>query len=697
MPILLQLPYPEFTLIINVDIISQPQQESIGGNQNAVHRKSVFIDSFFRQLNSQYGLVASYSRIELGINSEIIQQNILLFQACPKMVWDERRLVAELVEISKDRFMQDDYFKMKDFKIESRDFSELIASIDKKFPKNNIVSNKNITALQKFEYWYLGYFCLIDHYLKPDILYLAEPPYIFHCYIEGFISESVDTNALQHELPSGTISELPTQSRTADREYLDDYDPDKSIEKIVYVPKTVKHELELICSLYSKYIELLKRPDDDVNLFFLIEYFSRVVQHNSSHNLTNNLILLDEKKAKPHRYFTLAEKLFIAIHLDFRKNKYLYFQREDKGLIGWRIKSFLEVYELCYVRDDSFFTNLHSYMEQFKYENSSAGINKDLLKQEALESIKVKKNADAAKVYLKQKIKSDIFILRFDFSYESNSNFTAQQNAEAFNLLFADFLKNLKRTQIDMEKVDKTASETERVNKTELIAHMGVRFFYLDELHIDVTFIFDAKQLSDIDEDKNDKMIGYVNQEIIKAWKAYSITKKNQMNDYDKKIFDITSRADSKKRQKAETTKFRGIIEIVNRPLVNNIPINFPEHIKYHDHKNLRNFKKETINFYTSHALLCTWKTCLENLKEPVADDSNWLNMEQFIKGRLPKKKKKISEGEVEVEQKNAEASKLSMSDAEDINQSPSSEVESVLGNQGEEDKRIESQSSPQN
>lgn len=485
--------------------------------------------------------------------------------------------------------------------------------------------------------------------------------------------------------------------------YLKSYWQDKSLERITYIPKKAIHELKLVRSVYSDFSSLYlgneKERENEIKMLFLIEYFSRVIQHNSFQNLTNTSLSLDVKRGNPHKYLSLAEKLLIAINQYIGSNESLCLNADEQEIVGWRVKHFTDVYNNCRISDRSIITNLNGFLTQFKDGLSWGGQNDALLKQEALESIKATKNAVAARDYLNKKINSDIFVLRFDFGYDLNSAYSKQKNAEAFNQLFTDFLKNLKRVQIDLEEKAKDPDKKAKILKSELIAHIGSRYFLRDKLHIDATFIFDAQSLSDLEENKIETMIDYVENEIPRMWENYKANKTAQMDAYDQKNFkeNPIKESASKKGHKAETKKIRELIPHVGELRVYSLSLDYPRHIKQHDTKNLHSFKTTAINFYTAHALLCTWKGFLHNLKDVSAADSNWLYMEQFIKGRLPKKKKKISEEVVEVEQKNAEASELSISDVAGVSQSPSSEVESVLESQTDEDKEIQQQSSSQN
>ena len=682
--------------VICIDIISGPSANQKRYDIDAVGKKRDSIYSFFNALNPVFGLVASFSRFELGVKGKIVQQNILLFSVDKnKNPVDFRRVEAALKEIAEKRFARNEILHTEQFEIDKRNFTETIASFDKIFPQKNkhILRLKNESALRKFEYWFLGYFHLVDFYLKPDVSSYADAPFVLQYYQEGVVAESRISSLMGPEKPQQKKDKQRRNQRVGDATYLKNYWQDKSLEKITYIPKKAIHELKLVHAIYSQLLVLNRGNAGEIKMLFLIEYFSRVIQHNSFQNLINTSLSLDVKRGNPHKYLSLAEKLLIAINQYISSiGKPLWRNYAKQEIVGWRVKRFEEVYNNFSMSDRSIITNLNGFLTQFKDDLSWGGKNDALLKQEALESIKATKNAVAARDYLNKKINSDIFVLRFDFGYDLNSAYSKQKNAEAFNQLFTDFLKNLKRVQVDLEEKAKDPDKKEKILKCELIAHIGSRYFLRDKLRIDATFIFDAQSLSDLEENKIETMIDYVKNEIPRMWKNYKANKTAQMDAYDQKNFkeNPTKESASKKGQKAETKKFRELIQHVGELRVSSVRLDFPRHIKQHDTKNLHSFKTIAINFYTAHALLCTWKGFLHNLKDAGATDSNWLSMEQFIKGRLPKEKKKISEAVVDVEQEKAELSEVSMSDTEDASQSSSSDVESVIESQGDGDKEIQ-------
>ncbi|MCH2004375.1 hypothetical protein [Acinetobacter ursingii] len=685
--------------VICIDIISGPSANQKRYDIDAVWKKRDSIYSFFNALNPVFGLVASFSRLEFGVKGKVVQQNILLFSVDKnKNPVDFRRVEAALKEIAEKRFARNEILHTEQFEIDKRNFTETIASFDKIFPHKNkhILKLKNESALRKFEYWFLGYFHLVDFYLKPDVSSYADAPFVLQYYQEGIVAESRISSLMGPEKPQQKKDKQGRNQRVSEATYLKDYWQDKSLEKITYIPKKAIHELKLVHFVYSEFSDLYfrdkKDKENEIKMLFLIEYFSRVIQHNSFQNLTNSSLSLDVKRGNPHKHLSLAEKLLIAIYQYIYSDQPLWFNADEQEIVGWRVKHFQEVYKDLRISNRSIITNINGYLTQFKEGLSWGGQNDALLKQEALESIKATKNAVAARDYLNKKINSDIFVLRFDFGYDLNSAYSKQKNAEAFNQLFTDFLKNLKRVQIDLEEKAKDPDKKAKTLKSELIAHIGSRYFLRDKLHIDVTFIFDAQSLSDLEENKIKKMIDYVENEILRMWRSYKANKTAQMDAYDQKNFkeNPTKESASKKGQKAETKKFRELIQHVGELRVSSVRLDFPRHIKQHDTKNLHSFKTIAINFYTAHALLCTWKGFLHNLKDAGATDSNWLSMEQFIKGRLPKEKKKISEAVVDVEQEKAELSEVSMSDTEDASQSSSSDVESVIESQGDGDKEIQ-------
>ncbi|MFG0750490.1 hypothetical protein [Acinetobacter ursingii] len=678
---------------ICIDIISTPlvNQERYEGD--AIGEKRDFIYSFFDELNPRFGLVASYSRFEIGVGGKIVQQNILLFSVDKNNPIDSRRIEEELKVIVAKRFSLNKTSTSAQFEISKRNFTETIASFDNVFSKKHVLNIKNISTFQKFEYWFLGYFYLIDLYLKPDVSNYADAPFVLQYYQEGVVAESRNSSPDESEKPQQKKDKQGRSPRESDADKLNDYWQDESLKKITYIPKKAIHELKLVCAIYSQLLVLNRGNAGEIKMLFLIEYFSRVIQHNSFQNLIDTSLTIEEKRGNPHKSLSLAEKLLIAINQYISSiGKSVWRNYAKQEIVGWRVKRFEEVYNNFSISDRSIITNLNWFITQFKDDLSWGGQNDALLKQEALESIKATKNAVAARDYLNKKINSDIFVLRFDFGYDLNSAYSKQKNAEAFNQLFTDFLKNLKRVQIDLEEKAKDPDKKAKILKSELIAHIGSRYFLRDKLHIDVTFIFDAQSLSDLEENKIEKMIDYVENEILRIWRSYKANKTAQMDAYDQKNFkeNPTKELASKKGQKAETKKFRELIQHVGELRVSSVRLDFPRHIKQHDTKNLHSFKTIAINFYTAHALLCTWKGFLHNLKDAGATDSNWLSMEQFIKGRLPKEKKKISEAVVDVEQEKAELSDVSKSDAEDASQSSSSEVESLLGRQDTEGKEIQ-------
>ncbi|MHA3049961.1 hypothetical protein [Acinetobacter sp. ANC 4639] len=599
-----------YVLCLDIDFL--PQEERVEKNPRALEERKLAIQNFMHDLDPRYGLIRTYSRLEIGINHRLNHHVILLFKVKKNSVIDPREIKAELEVIMENRMaVADDFLKSQkfDINIRIRDFKDVIASLDTKFPKTNIIKARATLARQKFEYWILGYFFLVDIHLKPDLSLIIDSPYIDQHYLDGLVVEDIDSEEIETEPPHRKVIDDRKSGRGGDPlEKLKAYDLDQSLEKVKNLPKTVAQELEQVVSLYSEYAQLFDWDKEHLKLLFLIEYFMRVIQHNHIEAFTCPHVSRDVIKNNPDKYLSYVAKLFVAIHQMMVKGISDRREIQVNSWVGWRVKEFFELYDSCRHIHTNLLINLDTYLKRFKIPFYN--------EIEKAESVKASKNSLEAKEYLKKMIKRDVFALRFEFSYVQAEHSTKQQALEAFHLILTDFLKNLKRTK--------------KLSTAKLVAYLGTRFFQDNQLHADVTFIFDAQELLD-DDLKSEKMIQEVEGKIAVSLGKYLLTKQEKMDVYDNK--------------KAQTTQLRHAIQAIDKLKIQALSTDFPQPIKYHDKKALRAFIDKTISFYTTHALLCTWKPALESLIDPEnKEKSKLLNMKQFLKGRIIEPQKKSRE-----------------------------------------------------
>lgn len=582
----------------------------------------------FEQVGERYGLLAEYSRMEIGTNSSIVLQWVLLFKGHDPL--DIGRVRASIQQELESQMAGDSHLRTQSFKVGVQDLGCLFHSLDPKY--KDVIKASSKSERQVFEYWVLGYLYRVDSVLKPDLYLLADSPYVdWHREHSVLLRErpSVDNQSNRHRRH---------QTKTG-IERIDDFiDLDFSTEgKQVWknnnLPKQAKDDLKLLALLYSQYKKKLPVGEGEhescVQLLVSIEHFMRLIQHNPVQALIEEYLPQSQIEKSPLKCLSQQAKQYLVIGQQLTQfDLSLKEQIADLAFVGWRVRLFLQLFienQWGFQIDKGGIADLKSCLDRFKdLENYRIGGVKErssFFEIEKEEAVSVKRNQAKAKDYLNKAITQDVFAFRLEFSYQPNKAFTTEDNITSFNALLTDFLKNLKRTR--------------KISGESLIAYVGTRMFIGSTLTADITLIFSAEALSDYDEQKNEECIEQSRAKVIEYWRKYlsikelKIAKSKNASTVQHLYHEVFKDENLKVSQNTMIRSLSGSADLI--------------HIKHHDSKTLRSFKSELADFYSGHGLLCKWKSdMLENFT-PNDEGRSSKSMDQFLKGHMAYAKSKSS------------------------------------------------------
>lgn len=634
------------------EITLTPQETTIREKRYALDRKRIELLGCFPLLEERYGLLAEYSRIEMGINSSLVLQWVLLFKGHDPL--DIGRVRASIQQELESQMAGESYWNTQPFKVGVQDLGCLFHSLDPRY--KDVIKARSKSERQAFEYWVLGYLYRVDSVLKPDLDEL-----VGSLYVDWHREHSV----LLRERPSvnnQSNSDRRHQTKTG-IERIDDFiDLDfsaesKQIWKNNNLPKQAKDDLKLLALLYSQYKNKLpvewRDHESCIQLFVSIEHFMRLIQHNPVQALIEEYLPQSQIEKSPLKCLSQQAKQYLYIGQQLTQfGLSLKEQIADLAFVGWRVRLFLQLFienPWGFQVDRDGIADLKSCLDRFKdlehYRVDGVKERSSFFEIEKEEAVSVKRNQAKAKDYLNKAITHDVFAFRLVFSYQSNKAFTTEDNITAFNALLTDFLKNLKRTR--------------NISGESLVAYVGTRIFIDKALNADITLIFSAQTLSDYDEQKNEECIRRSRAKVIEYWWKYlsikelKIAKSKNASTVQHLYHEVFKDENLKVSQNT-------MIRSLSRPadLI---------HIKYHDSKKLRSFKSELADFYSGHGLLCKWKSdVLENFT-PSDEGHSSKSMDQFLKGHVVSDKPKQSKPKKETVQNRIRAEMENLVEGEDI------------------------------
>lgn len=617
--------------VMCLEITLTPQETTTEKKWHALKKKRITLQGCLRLLVERYGLLAEYSRIEIGINASLVLQWVLLFKGHNPL--DSRMVRVTIQQDLESQMNADEHWGTEPFKVDIRDLGRLIQSLDSRYKE--VMKARSGLARKAFEYWVLGYLYRIDSFLKPDLAQIADSFYVDK-HLEHPVSLwSVKRSSVHNQEVNLQRYQTKTEIERIDNFIdLDFSTENKKIWKNNNLPKKAKDDIKLLALLYLQYKNKLpigwREQENCVQLLVSIEHFMRLIQHNPVQALIEEYLPQSQIEKSPLKCLSQQAKQYLVIgqqlsQLDYSLKK----QIADLGFVGWRVRLFLQLFidnpwgfqikldgraglEFCLGR----FKDLQHYRVGDLQGSSS------LIDIEKKEIVSVERNQAKAKDYLNKAIKHDVFAFRMEFSYQPNEAFTPAENVTAFNALLTDFLKNLKRTR--------------KISGESLVAYIGTRMFIDNVLNADITLIFSAQNFSDYDETKNKECIKQSRAKVIEYWKNYISIKEGKISK--SKEASAETRPNYLNLFKDENLKIgqSAMITSLSEP---------PDliHIKHHDSKKLRSFKSELADFYSGHGLLCKWKSdMLENLI-PSEESDRSKNMDQFLKGHVVSDKRKQS------------------------------------------------------
>lgn len=634
------------------EITLTPQETTIREKRYALDRKRIELLGCFPLLEERYGLLAEYSRIEMGINSSLVLQWVLLFKGHDPL--DIGRVRASIQQELESQMAGESYWNTQPFKVGVKDLGCLFHSLDPRY--KDVIKARSKSERQAFEYWVLGYLYRVDSVLKPDLVEL-----VGSLYVDWHREHSV----LLRERPSvnnQSNSYRRHQTKT-DIKRIDDFiDLDfgaesKQIWKNNNLPKQAKDDLKLLALLYLQYKDRLpvdgyREKESCLKLLLSIEHFMRMIQHNPVQALIEEYLPQSQIEKSPLKCLTQQAKQYLHIGQQLKQLGLRLTEIADLAFVGWRVRKFLHLFidnprgfETSLSGAASLQSSLERYKDVGRYRAVDLKGGPSLFEIEKQEAVSVKRNQAKAKDYLNKAIMQDVFAFRLEFSYQLNKAFTPAKNITAFNALLTDFLKNLKRTK--------------KISGESLVAYVGSRMFIGSTLTADITLIFSAQTLSDYDEQKNKECIKQTRAKVIEYWRKYLSIKELKI--------DESKNASTVEHLYREVFKDENL-RISQSALVTSLSrLQDLIHIKHHDSKTLRSFKSQLADFYSGHGLLCRWKfTLLENFTSSDEGHSS-RSMDQFLKGHVVSDKPKQSKPKKEKVQNRIKAEVENFVEGEDI------------------------------
>ncbi|WP_162620825.1 hypothetical protein [Acinetobacter sp. WCHA45] len=616
--------------VMCLEIKLTPQETTIKKMWVTLGKKRDGLQGCFRLLADRYGLLAEYSRIEIGQNASLILQWVLLFKGHGSL--DLRMVRAAIQQELELQMNANDHWGTEPFKVDIRDLGRLFHLVDSKY--KDVIKARSKSERQAFEYWVLGYLYCVDYFLKPNLSCIADSPYVDrhdeHSVSLGIIERPpVNNQSISHRQHQ-TKTEIERIDNFID---LDFSTESKKIWKNNNLPKKAKDDLKLLALLYLQYKNKLpigwREQENCVQLLVSIEHFMRLIQHNPIQALIEEYLPQSQIEKSPLKCLSQQAKQYLVIGQQLNQlGLSLIEQIRDLAYVGWRVRVFLRLFvenPWSFQKSLSGVDNLKSYLTRFKdveyYRAKTLKGEPILFDIEKQEVVSVKRNQAKAKYYLNKAIKHDVFAFRMEFSYQPNEAFTPTENVTAFNALLTDFLKNLNRTR--------------KISGESLVAYVGTRVFIDNVLNADITMIFSAKNLLDYDDQKNKVHMVETSTKVSEYWKFYISTKEQKISK--------NKKASAATRPNYMNVFKDGNLKAESCQLITSGNPSDILLIRYHDSKTLGLFKAEIADFYSAHGLLCRWKfDVLENLI-PSEESDRSKNMDQFLKGHVVSDKRKQS------------------------------------------------------
>ncbi|MFZ5392835.1 hypothetical protein [Acinetobacter pittii] len=653
------------------EITLTPQDATIREKRFALDRKRIELLGCFYLLVERYGLLAEYSRIEMGINSSLVLQWVLLFKGHDPL--DTGRVRASIQQELELQMAGHSYWNTQPLKVGVQDLGCLFHSLDPRY--KDVIKARSKSERQAFGYWVLSYLYRVDSVLKPNLEQLADS-----LYVDWHRENSVLLNVNERPSINNQSNSHRRHQTKTDIKGIDDFiDLDFSAEskhiwKNNNLPKQAKDDLKLLALLYSQYKKKMpiewREKENFVQLLVSIEHFMRLIQHNPVQALIEEYLPQSQIEKSPLKCLSQQAKQYLHIGQQLKQlGLSLKEQIADLAFVGWRVREFLHLFienPWNFQKNLSGVASLQSSLERYKdverYRVGDLEGEPSLFDVEKQEAISVKRNQAKAKDYLNKAIMQDVFAFRLVFSYQSNKAFTTEDNITAFNALLTDFLKNLKRTR--------------KISGDSLVAYIGTRIFIDKVLNADITLIFSAEALSDYDEQKNKEYIKETRAKVIEYWQKYLSIKDLKIDERQKASTVKDLKIDERKKASTVQQLYLKVfkdenLRVSQRDMITSLPRSADLiHIKHHDSKTLRSFKSELAAFYSAHGLLCRWK--FDVLKNLASSDNghSGKSMDQFLKGHVVSDKPKQTKPKEEAVQNRIKVEVENLVEGEDVSDS---------------------------
>ncbi len=651
-----------------LEITLTPQEYTPEQNRYALDRNQFALYGFTKFFKETYDLLTQYSKVEIGINSSVILQNILIFKGKP--ILDFRTIRAHIKEDYRKSLGSHDYLKTQPFKVDVRDLGILVKSLDSRYTSE--ILHRSTAARNAFEYWILSYFYRVDYFLLPVLDRVIESPFVYQHIDQVFVQAMGSTP----ETKKANDPRKKTQKSAQQIAFflqLDFSKQQKHIWRITDLPEHIEEDLRLITLSYkhsaSKQGTGLKKEDifkldKKLALLLKIEYFMRLLQYKSDSACVGLRpeITASEITKNPLKKLSKQAKQYLTIFNSMPKESRALNEMLTSPEIGWRVKLFVTIFKK---NNDEIRLNIKGVHELERRLKRFKDLTQDkvdqqtipeLFKMEKLAAILLRRNRQEALGYLKKSLVEDVFAFRLQLSYDQaedkSSDLTFAEEKIAFNELLTHFLKDLKRTKKNSNAV--------------LLAFIGTRLLKAKRLSADITFFFSAKDLSDYDDDENKKRIEETIGKVQSYWKEYLKNKQvnRKQTGQQSEGQNVENIAEQNKDSQHTPEMYdlsNCVFQAISKYVIISEEKQFSTILKLHEDKRLQQLQSSIVDFYVAHALFCTWETLLpaetitqdtetdkHDIKESNKDSSNEnkakrgrpRRIDQFIKGHVISAKK---------------------------------------------------------
>lgn len=492
-----------------------------------LHLGDVF-KNLYDEFQGRSDLLMYFVDYDHRVNHVMVMDIILVFKYSRKL--EPHRLVQVIEEII-ERSIHSEQFRAN--------VIDLNKTIKRKFKDKSAVGLLHWTekALYDFKYWLLNCF-----YYKDQIISLVTKPIFAQNRLGQFgINNRIHSSEQEQSSvkPKGEQVKIPTPESPKKRKppaipktnQIDDVIGaigKKAVWSNRELSPRVREQLGLVNLLYTEQKKLNGWSDQQAEALNKIELLMQMVQYSD----------VPEKPSSEHVAKVIAKPL---IHLNLLEKQYLdvfnwikhlddQFIQTNQQQLGWRVTEFIKFNRnkvtplSAYTRlvtpnfDLRFYTNIVQQLKELKKVVTSQGF----LVQDTQAMTNAIKNKESAHDYLRQRLKEDVHVCRFQLWHDPsvygqlNPAFESIDKLKAFSVLLTDFLKNMQRS---IKSVG-----------GHLVGYIG-SYIALDAPKVDIIFIFENSS-----EQVDDNRYAEILIKITKYWQDYIEAKEKAINQNIKRL-----------------------------------------------------------------------------------------------------------------------------------------------------------------